>query len=181
MTHTIAVCTVKNSWWWTEELSETCRVLFQKQIWEISASSWFYYKNISRCTVTWTSNLKYVCLCLSELGSIQLLINSCILERLRYLKRISIFYMLCLDIRHIKRHEHKFLIKNIVSKLLLFKINVKRIPTSFNHKWWGTGVVIRNTCSLVLWDFQKASLTPAFQLKFPWWQLVYPQCVCLAL
>jgi len=29
MTYTIAVCTVKNSWWWTEELSETCRVLFQ--------------------------------------------------------------------------------------------------------------------------------------------------------
>jgi len=25
-----AVCTVKNSWRWTEELSETCRVLFQK-------------------------------------------------------------------------------------------------------------------------------------------------------
>jgi len=24
------VCTVKNSWWWTEELSETCKVLFQK-------------------------------------------------------------------------------------------------------------------------------------------------------
>jgi len=24
------VYTVKNSWWWTEELSETCRVLFQK-------------------------------------------------------------------------------------------------------------------------------------------------------
>jgi len=30
VTYTIAVCTVKNSWWWTEELSETCRVLFQK-------------------------------------------------------------------------------------------------------------------------------------------------------
>jgi len=30
MTYIIAVCTVKNSWWWTEELSETCRVLFQK-------------------------------------------------------------------------------------------------------------------------------------------------------
>ena len=29
--HTIAVCTVKNSWWWTEELSETCRVLFQNK------------------------------------------------------------------------------------------------------------------------------------------------------
>jgi len=35
MTYTIAVCTGKNSWWWTEELSETCRVLFQKWIWEI--------------------------------------------------------------------------------------------------------------------------------------------------
>jgi len=30
MTYTVAVCTVKNSWWWTEGLSETCRVLFQK-------------------------------------------------------------------------------------------------------------------------------------------------------
>jgi len=46
----------KNSWWWTEELSETCRVLFQGQIWEISASSRFCYKNLSLCTVTWTSN-----------------------------------------------------------------------------------------------------------------------------
>ena len=30
MTYTIAVCTAKKSWWWIEELSETCRVLFQK-------------------------------------------------------------------------------------------------------------------------------------------------------
>jgi len=30
MTYTIAVCTVKISWWWTEDLSETCRVSFQK-------------------------------------------------------------------------------------------------------------------------------------------------------
>jgi len=30
MIYTIAVCTVKNSWWWTEELSETCRVSFQE-------------------------------------------------------------------------------------------------------------------------------------------------------
>jgi len=28
----IAVCTVKNCWWWTEELSETCRVLFQNKL-----------------------------------------------------------------------------------------------------------------------------------------------------
>jgi len=26
----IAVCTVLDSWWWTEKLSQTCRVLFQK-------------------------------------------------------------------------------------------------------------------------------------------------------
>jgi hypothetical protein len=56
MTYTNAVCTVKNSWWWTEELSETCRVSFREKIWEISASSWFYYKNLLRCTVTWTLN-----------------------------------------------------------------------------------------------------------------------------
>jgi len=56
MTYTIAVCTVQNCWWWTEELSETCRDLFQKLIWEISASGWFCYKNLSRCTLTWTSN-----------------------------------------------------------------------------------------------------------------------------
>ena len=43
-TYNIAVCTEKTSWWWIEELSETCRILFQKQIWEISASSWFYHK-----------------------------------------------------------------------------------------------------------------------------------------
>jgi len=24
------LCTAKNSWWWTEVLYETCRVLFQK-------------------------------------------------------------------------------------------------------------------------------------------------------
>jgi len=30
MTYTIAVWTVKNVWWWAEELSETCVVLFQK-------------------------------------------------------------------------------------------------------------------------------------------------------
>jgi hypothetical protein len=37
-----AVCTVLNSWWWTEEPSETCRVIFNKL--ENCASSWFYYR-----------------------------------------------------------------------------------------------------------------------------------------
>jgi len=31
ITYTIAVCTVENSRWWTEELSETCRVSFQNK------------------------------------------------------------------------------------------------------------------------------------------------------
>jgi hypothetical protein len=61
-TYTIAGCMVKNSWCWAEELSETGRVLFQKWIWEISSSSWFYYNNLSRCMVTWTSNSYFNCL-----------------------------------------------------------------------------------------------------------------------
>jgi hypothetical protein len=32
MTYTIAVCTVKYSWWWTEELPGTCRDSFQNKI-----------------------------------------------------------------------------------------------------------------------------------------------------
>ena len=58
MTYTIAVCTVKNSWWWTEELSETCRVSFQEWIWEISASSWFYYKKF--ITMHGHRNVQYI-------------------------------------------------------------------------------------------------------------------------
>jgi len=46
MTYNIDVCTVKNSWWLTEQLSETCRVSFQKYIWEIIACSSFSYKNM---------------------------------------------------------------------------------------------------------------------------------------
>jgi len=30
MTRHIAMCTVLDSWWWTENLFESCRVLFQK-------------------------------------------------------------------------------------------------------------------------------------------------------
>ena len=30
MTYTIAVCTVKKSWSWTQKLSETCRISLQK-------------------------------------------------------------------------------------------------------------------------------------------------------
>jgi len=46
MTYTIAVFTVKNSWWCIETLFETCWISFEEQIWEISASIWFYYKKL---------------------------------------------------------------------------------------------------------------------------------------
>ena len=42
----IAVCIVLDSWWWTKKQSETFRVLFQKWIWENSASRWFYFKRV---------------------------------------------------------------------------------------------------------------------------------------
>jgi hypothetical protein len=35
-----------NSWWWTDELSETCKSFMPKYIFEVSASNWFYYKEI---------------------------------------------------------------------------------------------------------------------------------------
>jgi hypothetical protein len=52
-----AGCTVLNSWWWTERPSKTCRAILNKL--ENCASSWFYYRYISRCTVPWTSNSLY--------------------------------------------------------------------------------------------------------------------------
>jgi len=40
-----AVCTVLDSWWWTERLSKTCRVLFQNKInLRYCASGWFYHR-----------------------------------------------------------------------------------------------------------------------------------------
>jgi hypothetical protein len=44
MTYTIAVCAVKNSWWWTEELSETCRVFFQNKFEKLVCLVGFNYK-----------------------------------------------------------------------------------------------------------------------------------------
>ena len=57
MMYTIAVCTVKNSWWWTEELSETSRVSFQNKFEKLVHLVDFIIRNLPRCTVTWTSNL----------------------------------------------------------------------------------------------------------------------------
>jgi len=53
----VAVCTVLDSWWWTERPSKTCSMSFQNKIvWYIGASGWFYYGNMSWCTALWTSN-----------------------------------------------------------------------------------------------------------------------------
>jgi len=54
MTYIIAVCTVKHSWWWTEELSETCRVSFQNKFEMLVNLVGFIIRNLSRCTATWT-------------------------------------------------------------------------------------------------------------------------------
>jgi len=43
MTYTIAVRTVKNSWWWTEELFETCRISFVWFQFQLNALSLVYY------------------------------------------------------------------------------------------------------------------------------------------
>ena len=46
---------MKNSWWWTEELSETCRVSFQNKFEKLVHLVGFIIRNLSQCTVTWTS------------------------------------------------------------------------------------------------------------------------------
>ena len=55
MTCTIAVCTVKNSWWWTEELSETCRFSFQNKFEKLVHVVGLIIRNLSHCMVTWMS------------------------------------------------------------------------------------------------------------------------------
>ena len=50
-----AVCTVLDSWWWTERPSETCRVLFQNKInLRYCGSGWFCYRKfITMLTKIW--------------------------------------------------------------------------------------------------------------------------------
>jgi hypothetical protein len=54
MTYIIAVCTVINSWWWTEELSETCRVSSPQKFEILLHLFSCIVRNVTRCTVTWT-------------------------------------------------------------------------------------------------------------------------------
>jgi hypothetical protein len=57
------VCTVLDSWWWTERPSETCKVLFQnKTNLRYCASGWFYYRNrTTRCRI---ESCASVCVCM---------------------------------------------------------------------------------------------------------------------
>ena len=55
LAYTIAVCTVKNSWWWTEEMSETCRVLFENKFEKLVHLVGFIIEPYHDA-VTWTSN-----------------------------------------------------------------------------------------------------------------------------
>jgi len=49
--------TVLDSWWWTVNQSETCRVLFQNKFEKLVHLFGCYYTNVSRRTVLWMSNL----------------------------------------------------------------------------------------------------------------------------
>jgi hypothetical protein len=57
ITYTIPMCRVKNYLWWTEELSETYRVSFQNKFEKLVRLIGFIIRNLSRCTVTWTTHL----------------------------------------------------------------------------------------------------------------------------
>jgi hypothetical protein len=46
MTYIIAMCTVKNSWWWIEELSETCRFSFQNKFKKLVHLVGFILRNL---------------------------------------------------------------------------------------------------------------------------------------
>jgi len=55
MTYTSAECTVENSWWWAEELPETCRVSWQNKFGQLVRLLLLLKRNLLRCMVTWTS------------------------------------------------------------------------------------------------------------------------------
>ena len=58
MTYTIAVCRVKNSWWWTKELSKTFRVLFQNKFDKLVHLVGFIIKK----KFPWLFMILYICI-----------------------------------------------------------------------------------------------------------------------
>jgi hypothetical protein len=67
MTFTIAVCTVKNCWWWTKELSETSRVSFQNKFEKLVYLVGFSITIICYCSVTATIKLFMVLPCFDNI------------------------------------------------------------------------------------------------------------------
>jgi hypothetical protein len=82
--YSIAVCTVKNSWWWTEELSKTCRVSFQNKLDKLAHlagfiirkrefTSWpilkglldYRYKSVLALVILGLFNDVFICLCVT--------------------------------------------------------------------------------------------------------------------
>jgi len=71
VTYTNAVCTVKSSWWWTEELSGTCRVSFPNKfeklahlvgfIIRICHDTWSHERKIHK-NILWYNNRAFHCL-----------------------------------------------------------------------------------------------------------------------
>jgi hypothetical protein len=58
MTYTIAECTVNNSWWWTEELSEICRVSFQNKFEKLVSLVGFIIKQLVTVSHNFYSSVK---------------------------------------------------------------------------------------------------------------------------
>ena len=56
---TAAECTVENSWWWAEELPETCRVSWQNKFGKLVRLLVLVKRNLLRCAVTWKWN--FIC------------------------------------------------------------------------------------------------------------------------
>jgi len=68
MTYTYCCEYSENSRCWTEELSETCRVSFQNKYENLVHLFGFIIRNLSRCTVTWTPNVKEYFISVNLLG-----------------------------------------------------------------------------------------------------------------
>jgi hypothetical protein len=62
LTYTIVMCTVKNSWWWTEELPETCKIPFQNKFKKLVHLVGFITRNLYNLL----SVFLFVCLSASD-------------------------------------------------------------------------------------------------------------------
>ena len=57
LTYGTAVCAVKNSWWWTEELSETCRVYSKNKFEKLLHLVGFIIRKTEWPAATWSTRM----------------------------------------------------------------------------------------------------------------------------